>query len=187
MGNNDELVRTRSTFKVYEETPMGLVSLIKPTSCDEALQDKEWILEMKEELDQFAKNDVWDLVPRLKGTHVIGTKWVYKNKLNEKGEVVRNKARLVVQGYSQQEGIDYNETFSPVVRLEYIHLHVSVAADYSIKLYQIDVKSAFLNGYISEEVYVHQPPGFENSKFPEHVFKLKKIYLCSKTSSHSLV
>jgi hypothetical protein len=92
----------------------------------------------------------------------------------KKGEVVRNKARLVAQGYSQQEGIDYNETFAPVARLESIRLLVSFAINHSIKLYQMDVKSAFLNGYISEEVYVNQPPGFENSNCPEHVFKLKK-------------
>ena len=100
---------------------------------------------MKEELDEFAKNDVWDLVPKSKGTHVIGTKWVYRNKLNEKGEVVRNKARLVAQGYSQQECIDYNETFAPVARLESIHFLVSFVVNHSTKLYQMDVKSAFLN------------------------------------------
>jgi hypothetical protein len=74
--------------------------MIEPTSCEEVLQNKEWILAMKGEFDQFAKKDVWDLVPKPKGTHMIGTKWVYRNKLNEKGEVVRNKARLVAQGYS---------------------------------------------------------------------------------------
>jgi hypothetical protein len=88
--------------------------------------------------------------------------------------VVRNKARLVAQGYSQQEGIDYNETFAPVARLESTRLLVSFAVNYFIKLYQMDVKSAFLNGYISEKVYVHHNLGFENSKCPEHVFKLKK-------------
>ena len=86
---------------------LGLVSLIEPTSIEEALLDKDWILAMEEELNRFSKNDVWDLVQKPKGVHVIGTKWVFRNKLNEKGEVVRNKARLVAQGYSQQEGIDY--------------------------------------------------------------------------------
>jgi hypothetical protein len=105
LGNKDEPIRTRSTFKTPEETPLGLVSLIEPTSCDEALQDDDWVLVMQEELDQFSKNDVWDLVPKPKGTHIIGTRWLFRNKLNEKGEVVRNKARPMAQGYSQQEGI----------------------------------------------------------------------------------
>src|SRR3954462_5598222 len=129
---------------------------------------------MQEELNQFTRNDVWDLVPRPKGFNIIGTKWVFRNKLSEKGDVVRNKARLVAQGYSQQEGTDYTETFTPVARLESIRLLISFATQHNITLYQMDVKSAFLNGYIDEEVYVHQPPGFEESKSPEHGFKHKK-------------
>ena len=144
------------------------MSLIDPTSVEEALLDKDWIMAMKEELNQFSKNDVWDLVPK-----PIGTKWVFRNKLNEKGEVVRNKARLVAQGYSQQEGIDYTETFAPVARLEAIRLLISFSVNHNITLYQMDVKSAFLNGYISEEVYVKQPPGFENSEKLDFVFKLQ--------------
>jgi hypothetical protein len=90
------------------------------------------------------------------------------------GLVVRNKARLVAQGYCQKEGIDYEETFAPVVRLEAIRILLSFAASKGFKLFEMDVKSAFLNGYIEEEVYVRQPPGFESSKFPNHVFKLQK-------------
>src|ERR1044072_7075151 len=92
---------------------------------------------------------IWSKKPT--GVHVIGTKWVFRNKLNEKGEVIRNKARLVAQGYSQQEGIDYTETFAPVARLEAIRLLISFSVNHNIILYQMDVKSAFLNGYISEE------------------------------------
>ena len=105
---------------------------------------------------------------------MIGTKWVYKNKLNEKGEVVRNKARLIAQGYSQQEGIEYTETLAPVARLESTCLLILFAVNHNIILYHMDVKSAFLNGYIFEEVYVHQPPGFESSQNLYFVFKLKK-------------
>ena len=97
-----------------------------------------------------------------------------RNKLNEQGEVTRNKARLVAQGYSQQEGIDYTETFALVARLEAIRLLLSYAINHGIILYQIDVKSAFLNGVIEEEVFVKQPPGFEDLKHLDHVFKLKK-------------
>jgi len=106
--------------------------------------------------------------------NIIGTKWVFRNKLNEKGEVVRNKVRLVAQGYSQQEGIDYTETFDPVARLEAIRLLLSYAVNHGITLYQMDVKSEFINGVIYEEVYVKQHPGFEDLKNPDYVFKLKK-------------
>jgi len=106
--------------------------------------------------------------------NIIGTKRVFRNKLNEQGEVTRNKARLVAQGYNQQEGIDYTETFAPVARLEAIKLLLSYAVNHGIILYQMDVKSAFLNGVIGEEVYVKQPPGFEDLKHPDHVYKLKK-------------
>jgi hypothetical protein len=174
LGKKDDPIRTRSTFRSSEESLMGLVSLIEPTSIDEALLDNDWILAMQEELNQFTRNDVWDLVPKPKGFNIIGTKWVFRNKLSEQGEVVRNKARLVAQGYSQQEGIDYTETFAPVARLESIRLLISFAVNHDITLYQMDVKSVFLNGYIDEEVYVHQPPGFENSKHPDYVYKLKK-------------
>jgi len=96
---------------------MGLLSVIEPATIDEALSNDGWILAMQEELNQFQRNDVWDLVPKLHHKNIIGTKWVFKNKLNEQGELVKNKARLVSQVYSQQEGIDYTETFAPVARL----------------------------------------------------------------------
>jgi len=149
--------------------------VIEPTTVDEALSDDGWIVAMQEELNQFQRNDVWDLVPKPQKKKIIGKKWLFRNKLNEQGEVVRNKARLVAQGYSQQEGIDYTETFAPVARLEAIRLLLSYAVNHGIILYQIDVKSAFLNGVISEEVFVKQPPGFEDLKHPDHVYKLKKL------------
>ena len=94
--------------------------------------------------------------------------------MDENGIITRNKARLVAQGYNQQEGIDYEETFAPVARLEAIRMLLAYACHKNFKLYQMDVKSAFLNGIINEEVYVEQPPSFESFKFPNHVFKLKK-------------
>src|SRR4051812_49220616 len=174
LGKKDDPIRTRAFLKNNAECQLGLISLIEPTSVDQALEDPYWIIAMQEELNQFKRNDVWDLVPIPKGFNIIGTKWVFRNKLSEKGEVVRNKAKLVAQGYSQQEGIDYTETFAPVARLESIRLLISFATQHNITLHQMDVKSAFLNGYIDEEVYVLQPPGFEDSKSPKHVFKLKK-------------
>nr|KYP75567.1 Retrovirus-related Pol polyprotein from transposon TNT 1-94 [Cajanus cajan] len=129
---------------------------------------------MQDELSQFRKNDVWKLVPMPKDKTIIGIKWLYKNKLDESGNVVRNKARLVAKGYSQQEGIDFTETFAPVAPIEAIRILLAFAACTGMKLYQMDVKSAFLNGTILEEVYVSQPPGFENELLSSYVFKLNK-------------
>ena len=102
---------------------------------------------MQEELNQFQRNDVWNLVPTPQQKNIIGTKWIFRNKLNEQGEVFGNKSRLVAQGYSQQEAIDYTETFAPVARLDAIRLLISYAINHGIILYQMDVKSAFLNGH----------------------------------------
>jgi len=173
IGNKESPTRTRSYFR-QEESMIGLLSVIEPITVDEALSDDGWILDMQEELNQFQRNDVWNLVPKPQQKNIIGTKWVFRNKLNEQGEVVRNKARLVAQGYSQQEGIDYTETFALVARYEAIRLLLSYAVNHGIILYQMDVNSAFLNGVISEEVFVKQPPGFEDLKHPDHVYKLKK-------------
>jgi hypothetical protein len=106
--------------------------------------------------------------------NIIGIKWVFKNKQGEDGEIVRNKARLVAQGFSQVEGLDFWETFAPVARLEAIRIILAFAASKGFKLYQIDVKSDFLNSVIQDEVYVRQPSGFENPKYPHRVYKLSK-------------
>src|SRR6266516_6124535 len=127
---------------------------------------------MQEELNEFKRNEVWDLVPRPKGVNIIGTKWVYKNKSDEKGTITRNKARLVAQGYTQIEGVDFDETFAPVARLESIRLLLGVACILKFKIFQLDVKSAFLNGYLHEEVYIEQPKGFIDPTHTDHVSKL---------------
>jgi hypothetical protein len=114
---------------------------------------------MHEELENFERNQVWELVDHPPGCKPIGTKWVWKNKEGDKGEVVRNKSRLVAQGFSQKEGIDYEETFAPVARLEAIRIFLAFSVAKGFKLHQMDVKSAFLNGVLEEEVYVRQPLG----------------------------
>jgi hypothetical protein len=129
---------------------------------------------MHEELHQFTRNDVWTLVPHPAEQNIIGTKWIFKNKTDEHGTVVRNKARLVAQGYTQIEGVDFDETFAPVARLESFRILLSIACNLGFKLYQMDVKSTFLNGVLQEEVYVEQPKGFQNPHHPHHVYKLKK-------------
>jgi hypothetical protein len=128
---------------------------------------------MKEELNNFKRNEVWELVPRPK-QNVISTKWVFRKKQDEFGVVTKNKARLVGKGYTQVEGLDFGETYAPVARLESIRILLAYATHHDFKLHQMDVKSAFLNGPLQEEVYVEQPPGFEDSKFPNHVYKLHK-------------
>ena len=170
IGEPSQGIRTRSSLR--SESNLALISEIQPESIDEALTDQNWIEAMKEELSQFEKSKVWTLVPLPKGQSAIGTKWVFRNKLDKNGKVIRNKARLVAQGYNQQEGIDYDETFAPVARLEAIRMLLAFASYKGFMLYQMDVKSAFLNGFIFEEVYVNQPPGFENEVFPHRVFKL---------------
>jgi hypothetical protein len=149
------------------------VSSIEPYKIEDALRDPDWVLAMKEELNIFIMNEVWHLVLR-PNQNVVGTKWVFRNKQDEHGVVTRNKARLVAKGYSQVEDLDFDETYAPVDRLESIGILLAYATYHGFKLYQMDMKSAFLNGPIKEEVYVEQPPGFEDSEYPNHVYKLSK-------------
>ncbi|KAL8087865.1 hypothetical protein AgCh_037851 [Apium graveolens] len=139
------------------------------------------------ELNQFERNKVWKLVPAPKNRSVIGTKWVFRNKMDENGIVTRNKARLVAKGYSQEEGIDYDETFAPVARLEAIRIFLAFAAHSNFKVYQMNVKSAFLNGELEEEVYVQQPPSFEDPEFLDFVYQLlKALYGLKETIDKTL-
>ncbi|GKV17686.1 hypothetical protein SLEP1_g28155 [Rubroshorea leprosula] len=153
---------------------IAFISQIEPNNLDDSLNDPNWMMAMQEELAQFERNKVWNLVSRPKDHPIIGTKWVFRNKLDENGIVVRNKARLVAKGYCQEEGNDFDETFAPVARLEAIRMLLAVACFKGFTLYQMDVKSAFLNGYIQEEVYVEQPLSFEDPSSPNHVYKLSK-------------
>jgi hypothetical protein len=148
---------------------------------EEALEDEDWIIAMQEELNNFTRNEVWSLVERPK-QNVIGTKWVFRNKQDEHGVVTRNKARLVAQGLTQIEGLDFGETYAPVARLESIRILLAYAAHHDFKLYQMDVKSVFLNGPLSELVYIEQPPGFEDPKYPNHVYKARQGTLWAQTS-----
>jgi hypothetical protein len=135
---------------------------------------------MHEDLENFERNQVWELVDPPPGCKSIGTKWVWKNKEGEKGEVVRNKSRLVAQGFSQKDWIDYEETVAPVARLEAIRILLAFSVAKGFKLHQMYVKSAFLNGVLEEEVYVRQPLGFESEKYPHRVYKLRKAMYALK-------
>jgi hypothetical protein len=165
-------VTTRSRVAHFCEH-YSFVSSIEPYRIEDALRDPDWVLAMQEELNNFTRNEVCHLVPR-PNQNVVGTKWVFRNKQDEHGVVTRNKARLVAKGYSQVEGLDFDETYAPVARLESIRILLANATYHGLKLYQMDVKSAFLNGPIKEEVYVEQPSGFEDSEYPNHVYKLSK-------------
>ncbi|GKB62484.1 retrovirus-related pol polyprotein from transposon TNT 1-94 [Tanacetum coccineum] len=127
------------------------ISTIEPKNINEALKDESWVMAMQEKLNQFKTNDVWELVPNPMDMTIIGTTWIYRNKLDENGVVTRNKARL-----------------------ESIRILLAYACALDFKLYQMDVKSAFLNGFINEEVYVAQPSGFIDFAKPNYVYRLKK-------------
>ncbi|GJR41513.1 putative ribonuclease H-like domain-containing protein [Tanacetum coccineum] len=146
----------------------------EPKKISEALEDESWVDAMQEELLQFKIQKVWILVDLPYGKKAIGTKWVYRNKKDERGVVVRNKARLVAQGHRQEEGIDYDEVFAPVARIEAIRIFLAFASYMGFIVYQMDVKSAFLYGKIDEEVYVSQPPGFVDPKYSKKVYKVVK-------------
>jgi hypothetical protein len=172
LGDISKGVTTRSRLATFCEH-YSFVSSIEPFKVEEALQDLDWVLAMQEELNNFKRNEVWSLVPCPK-QNVVGTKWVFRNKQDEHGVVTRNKARLVAKGYAQVSGLDFDETFAPMARLESIRILLAYAAHHSFRLFQMDVKSTFLNGPIKEEVYVEQPPSFEDDRYPDHVYKLSK-------------
>ena len=140
---------------------------------------------MHDELLQFQKNDVWTLVPRPEGEHIIGTKWIFHNKIDKEGNVICNKAHLVAQGYSQMKGVYYDETFALVARIESIKILLALACHLKFKLYQMGVKTAFLNRLLKEDVYVAQPKGFIDPHFLDHVMYLKKALYGLKQASRA--
>ncbi|GJS79356.1 retrovirus-related pol polyprotein from transposon TNT 1-94 [Tanacetum coccineum] len=150
------------------------VSTMEPKNVKEAMTDPAWIESMQEELLQFKRLDVWVLVPPPDNIKPLTLKWLFKNKHDEENTVIRNKTRLVVRGYRQEEGIDFEESFAPVARMEAIRIFLAYAAHKSFIVFQMDVKTAFLHGTLKEDVYVCQPEGFIDADHPSHVYKLKK-------------
>nr|GEW48424.1 retrovirus-related Pol polyprotein from transposon TNT 1-94 [Tanacetum cinerariifolium] len=135
-----------------------------------------WFQTMQDEIYEFYRLQVWELVPRLDCVMIIALKWIYKIKLDEYGDVLKNKARLVAKGYRQEEGIDFEESFAPVAHIKAIRILIANAASKNMIIYQMDVKTAFLNGELKEEVYVSQPEGFVDPDHPTHVYRLKKAF-----------
>ncbi|GJV75444.1 putative ribonuclease H-like domain-containing protein, partial [Tanacetum coccineum] len=179
LGNitNSYTVPTTPNTRIHKDHPIDnvigeVLSTIEPTSIAKALSDSSWVEAMQEELLQFKLQQVWILVDLPNGKKAIGTKWVFRNKKDERGIVIRNKARLVEQGHRQEEGIDYEEVFAPMARIKAIRLFLAYASFMGFLVYQMDVKSAFLYGTIEEEVYVTQPLGFKD---PGHLDKVYKV------------
>ena len=150
----------------------SVVEVVEPTCFDEAIGNEHWEKAMDEEMVVLYVNDTWDLVPLPKDKKNIGCKWVYKVKHNSDGSINRYKARLVAKGYAQTHGIDYEETFAPVAKMATVRSVIAVAAAKGWFLHQMDVKNAFLHGELQEEVYMDQPPSFEDECHLGYVCKL---------------
>ncbi|GJR42097.1 retrovirus-related pol polyprotein from transposon TNT 1-94 [Tanacetum coccineum] len=176
IGELDRPVSTR--LQLHEQALFcyydAFLTAVEPKTYKDALTQSCWIEAMQEELNEFERLEVWELVPRPDKVMVITLKWIYKVKLDELGGILKNKARLVARGYRQEEGIDFEESFAPVARLEAIRIFLAFAAHMNMVVYQMDVKTAFLNGNLREEVYVSQSDGFVDPDNPNHVYKLKK-------------
>ncbi|GKA64640.1 retrovirus-related pol polyprotein from transposon TNT 1-94 [Tanacetum coccineum] len=166
-GNPSKPVQTRRQLTTDPEMCMFAltVSTAEPKNIKEAMAHFAWIEAMQEELHQFDRLQVWKLVDKPFGKTVIKLKWLWKNKKDEDQTVIRNKARLVAKGYAQEEGIDFEESFAPVARLEAVQIFIAYVAHKSFPIYQMDVKTTFLNGPLKEEVYVAQPDRFVD---PDH-------------------
>lgn len=158
---------------IYESCDLGL-SALEAQKFEEEVKEKIWQDSMEEEIRVIKKNSTWELVDLPKSKDIIGLKWIYKTKYNEDGSIQKHKARLVAKGYSQQPGVDFNDTFAPVVRTETIRTVLALAAQLKTEVFQLDVKSAFLNGELEEEVYVEQPQGYIEKGNEDKVCRLRK-------------
>jgi hypothetical protein len=162
---NEHTTRSRSR-NASHFAHSAFVATFEPKDIRHTLSDTNWVNDMHEELENFERNQVWELVEPPSNCKAIGTKWLWENKEGENGEVVRNKSRLVAQGYSQKERLDYEETFAPVARLKVIRILLAFSVAKGFKLYQMDVKSAFLNEFLEEEVYVKHHQALRVLSFP---------------------
>jgi transposase InsO family protein len=173
---------TRLLSDIYQRCN---VAVCEPACCEEALKDPKWKNVMEEEMSMIQKNKTWELVDKPEDSHIIGVKWVFRTKLNADCSINKYKARLVVKGYAQIFGVDYSDTFAPVSRLDTIRLVLAIAAQKGWKVFQLDVKSAFLNGDLQEEIYVEQPEGFVVQGGEDKVYLLKKALYGLKQASRA--
>nr|GFB71295.1 retrovirus-related Pol polyprotein from transposon TNT 1-94 [Tanacetum cinerariifolium] len=188
-SSSHNIVQTRQ--KLATDPKMCMYILIVSTSelknIKEAMADSAWIEAMQEELHQFDRLQVWELVDKPFGKSIIRPKWLRKNKKEEDKTMIRNKARLGAKGYAQEVGIDFEESFALVARLEAVRIFIAYAAHKSFPIYQMDVKMAFLNGPLKEEVYVAQPDEFVDPDHPEKGLPSKESSLWIEASSKGMV
>jgi len=147
---------------------------IEPTTFTEANKDHKWRIAMDEELEALETNKTWTLVPKDTTMNVVGSKWVFEIKRKSDGMIERYKVRSVAKGFNQEEGVDYNSTYSPVIRMNTVRTIISIAVTNGWQLRQLDIKNAFLNGYLNETVYMKQPTGYQDKEYPNHVCLLHK-------------
>ncbi|GKV41799.1 hypothetical protein SLEP1_g49291 [Rubroshorea leprosula] len=171
VDDDSPILKTKCLSEVYESCNLAIS---EPSSYEAAAKQDVWLQAMQEEIAMIEKNKTWYLTKKPQDKNVIGVKWVYRTKLNPNGSVHKYKARLVVKGYAQEPGVDYGETFALVARHDTIKLLVALAANLGWKLYHMDVKSAFLNGILEEEIYVEQPQGFDVAGKEDYVYRLGK-------------
>lgn len=147
---------------------------LDPTCYSQAIKEPQWRSALEEEFNALLRNQTWVLTPPPSDANIVGCKWVFKTKHKPNGSIERFKARLVAKGFHQQSGLDFEETFSPVVKAPTICLILSLACSSYWPLHQLDVRNAFLHGQLTETVYMHQPPGFVDPFNPNHVCQLQK-------------
>nr|GFB64246.1 retrovirus-related Pol polyprotein from transposon TNT 1-94 [Tanacetum cinerariifolium] len=152
----------------------AFLTFVEPKNFKQAMTEASWIDVMQEEIHEYKRVQDWELVPCPDKVMLIELKWIYKVKTDEFGEVLKNKARLVAQGFRKEEGIDFEESFASIARIEAISIFVENATNKNMAIFQMDIKMDFLNGKLKEEVYVSQPEGFVDQEYPSHVYKLKK-------------
>ena len=178
-SEEEEAMRYRSIQSIYDETNLlcsesSLLFAKEPSSYSLAAKQDVWRSAMKEEISAILRNNTWTMVKPRKDIRPIGVKWVFRVKKDSMGKMVRYKSRLVVKGYSQKEGIDYGEVFSPVVRMDSIRILIAISAQEKWELHHLDVKTAFLNGEIKEDIYISQHEGFEIKGKEDYILKLRK-------------
>nr|GEW33805.1 retrovirus-related Pol polyprotein from transposon TNT 1-94 [Tanacetum cinerariifolium] len=187
IGDPSKQIMTRKRLQTDTEVYMYALTMstIEQKNIKEAMLGPSWIESMQEELNQFKSLDVWKLFECPIGRNIIKVKWIWKNKTDDENTVIRNKSCLVAKGYGQEEGIDFEESFAPVARLEAVRIFVAYAAHKNFPIFQMDVKTTFLNGPLKEEVFVQQPNGFVDPNFPNHFCRLKKALYGLKQASRA--
>nr|GEZ51730.1 retrovirus-related Pol polyprotein from transposon TNT 1-94 [Tanacetum cinerariifolium] len=187
IGDPSRLVSTRKQLKTdamwcYFD---AFLTSIEPKNFKQEMTEPSCIDAIQEEIHKSERLQVWELVPCSDKVMLIKLKWIYKVKTNKFGGVLKNKARLVSQGFKQEEGINFKESFVPAARIEFIRIFVANATNKNMTIFQMDVKTAFLNSELKEEVYVSQPEGFVDQEYPSHVYKLKKALYSLKQAPHA--